>query len=148
MTSSIPTTTAQPQARAYSLAELMSLKPGFIFGGLVHEKGNLWKLGDSWGLLETDYHPRRKSILPRHPISEHKVKWRQRLRPYFREINGSRIYGPPRDLVSSVWSNPANTISIGFNVALPLGMYLGHILRVDGVTLVNVLAFEGYDVWL
>jgi hypothetical protein len=33
-------------------------------------------------------------------------------------------------------------------VGMPIGIYLGHIIRCDGVSLVNVLTSEGYDVWL
>jgi hypothetical protein len=114
---------------------------------LVHVE-DTWKLGESWGLLETDYHPRRKNVLVQHPLTEYRVKWRQRLRPYAKDINGTKLYLPPVEIVESIWDNPKNTMKIGFNTTLPIGMYLGHILRVNNVTLVNVLVFEGYDLWL
>lgn len=146
MTSSIPTTT-DPQVRAFTFSELAAIQPGFIFGGLVHVDGT-WKLGPDWNLLETDYHPRRKGILVQYLLSEHKVKWRQRLRPYAKEVNGSRFYNPPMEEVSKTAGNLGNTIKVGFNTVAPVGMYLGHIVRTEGTTRVNVLIFEGYDVWL
>lgn len=146
MKSSILTTTDQ-QPRAFSFAELMTIKPGFIFGGLVHVD-SAWKLGPAWNLLETDYHPRRKGILVQHPLSEHKVKWRQRLRPYVKELNGTRFYSPPLDEISKTANNANNTIKVGFDTLAPVGMYLGHIVRTEGSIRVNVLIFEGYDVWL
>jgi hypothetical protein len=136
------------EIRPLSLSEIMHLNPGALINGFIHEN-NLWRIGTGWRLQELDKHPRRKDLLVCHPISEHKVCWRQRLRPYARELNQSRIYSPPFDVVKSIFAGgQSSTVKVGLNVKLPVGMYLGHILRVEGVTLVNVLLFEGYDVWL
>ncbi|TXH11331.1 MAG: hypothetical protein E6R04_01755 [Spirochaetes bacterium] len=149
MTLSIPTTPEQPPelARVYTFAELMSLVPGTMIGGLVHSQGE-WMLGTSWGLMESDVHPRRKHILVKQPFSEYRLTWRQRLRHYCKTVKNAKLYNPPYEIIRDAAANPCMTVKIGFDTNMPVGMYLGHIVRTSGLTLVNILVPDGYDVWL
>lgn len=149
MTFSIPTTSEAPveSARAYTFAELMSLVPGTMIGGLVHSQGE-WLLGTDWGLMEADVHPRRKHTLVRQPFSEYRLTWRQRLRHYCKTVKNAKLYNPPYEIIRDAAANPYMTVKIGFDTNIPVGMYLGHIVRSSSLTLVNILVPDGYDVWL
>jgi len=133
--------------RPYAFADFLAMKPGTLLGGFMHIQES-WSLGPQWLLQAGDINPKRKNIYSLFPITEYKVKWRQRLREHSRNLSASRFYAPPLDAVEACWKNPKNTIKIGFDLTKPVGIYLGHFLRCNGVSLVNVLTPEGYDVWI
>jgi hypothetical protein len=151
MTSSIPTTERRSQQveppRPYAFAELLSLVPGTLIGGLVHSQGE-WVLGTGWELMDADTHPRRKHILVRQPFSEYRLTWRQRLRHYCKAVKNCKLYSPPYEIIRDAAANPNMTVKIGFDTNMPVGMYLGHVVRSGSLTLVNILVPDGYDVWL
>lgn len=62
-------------------------------------------------------------------------------------VGKTRVYRPPVEMIRSC-QKESRVIILKFTIGLPVGIYLGHIIRFDGVSLVNVLTSEGYDVWI
>lgn len=57
----------------------------------------------------------------------------------------TRVYRPSVELIRN---NQDRVIVTRVPVGQMVGIYLGHIIRFDGVSLVNVLMNDGYDVWI
>lgn len=127
----------------YCLADYLKMKPGALLSGLV-KPGNSWKLAHEWALPEGMENWKTVKISP---FLEHRVRWRQHLRKHSRMVGRSRVYRPPVELIRNC-QEENRVIVIKVPVDIPVGIYLGHIIRFDGVSLVNVLTNEGYDVWI
>lgn len=127
----------------YCLADYLKMRPGFLLNGLVRV-GMTCKPAFDWSLPEwgKDWKSIKES-----PFLEHRTRWRQHLRKHSRMVGQSRVYRPPVELINTC-QQEKRTIGIRFVVGEPIGIYLGHIIRVNGVSLVNVLTNEGHDVWL
>lgn len=128
---------------AYRLVDYLKMRPGSVLNGLVRV-GTAWKPAFDWSLPEwgKDWKSIKES-----PFLEHRTRWRQHLRKHSRMVGQSRVYRPPVELINTC-QQEKRTIGIRFVVGEPIGIYLGHIIRVNGVSLVNVLTNEGHDVWL
>jgi len=127
----------------YCLADYLKMQPGTILSGLARP-GNSWKLAPEWFLPEG---MESWKTVKTSPFLEHRVRWRQHLRKHSRMVGKSRVYRPPVEMIRSC-QEENRVILLKFPVGFPVGIYLGHIIRFDGVSLVNVLTNEGYDVWL
>jgi len=135
------------EMRPYALADFIAMKRGTFVGGFMHI-GNSWCIGPKWLFQAGDVYPRHRSVYFAHPIAEYHVRWRQRLQDFSRQISNSKFYRPPVESAEEDWKQTKNTIKIGFNVTKPLGIYLGHVLRSNGITLINILSEDGFDIWI
>jgi hypothetical protein len=133
--------------RPYALADFIAMKPGTFVGGLMHI-GDSWHLGPEWLFQAGDVYPKPRSVYFARPISEYHVRWRRNLREFSQTISKSRLYRPPFEQIERVWRRQDNTIKLGFDVTKPIGIYLGHVLRSNGITLINVLSGDGFDIWI
>ena len=127
----------------YCFVDYLKMQPGTILSGLVRP-GNSWKFAPEWVLPEG---MESWKTVKTSPFLEHRVRWRQHLRKHSRMIGKSRVYRPPVEMIRSC-QEENRVILLKLPVGFPIGIYLGHIIRCDGVSLVNVLTSEGYDVWL
>lgn len=132
---------------SYALANILSMKPGSLIGGFVHSPGG-WGLGPAWVLQPKDINLKRPNIYSSFPITEQKVRWRQRFRDVTRKVSASFLLSPNLTDLEHTWKNSRNTVKIGFDTTVPVGIYLGYFLRCNGISLVNILTLEGYDVWI
>ena len=126
---------------SYRLADYLRMKPGTIIPGMTRPE-NSWCLSPDWTMPENMADWKTIKISP---ILEHRVRWRQHLRKHSRMVGSTRVYRPPVELIRS---NQDRVVVTRVDVGLPVGIYLGHIIRFDGVSLVNVLTHEGFDVWI
>lgn len=136
--------------RPYALADFIAMKPGAFVGGLMHI-GNSWHLGPKWLFQASDMYPKPRSVYFVRPISEYHVRWRRQLREFSQSISNSILYRPPFEQIEKAWTliNGQNsTIKLGFDVTKPIGIYLGRVLRSNGVMLINVLSGDGFDIWI
>jgi hypothetical protein len=135
------------EIRPYSFADFLAMKPGTLLGGFMHI-GDSWHIGPEWVFQAGDIYPHGRSRYSLTPILEYRVNWRRKLREYSRKVSRSRLYRPSQDGLEAGWRSHKNTMKIEFEVGKPIGLYLGHILRCNSVSLVNVLSPEGYDIWI
>jgi hypothetical protein len=127
----------------YCFVDYLRMKPGTLLGGFVRV-GEKWKPSPRWELpdwLNKDKPVRFNFFL------EHRTRWRQHLRKHSKMIGRNRIYYPPVDSIKSC-EQENRFITINFTIDYPIGIYLGHIIRIEGVSLVNILTSEGYDIWI
>lgn len=113
--------------------------------------GDSWHLGPEWVFQKGDpwtvLPPGKISYLG-YFLSEYSLKWRDNLHQYSRKISKSRLYTPRLELIDGSWRKLPNTMQIRLNVTSPVGIYLGHVLRCNGVYLVNILTMDGWDLWI
>lgn len=124
----------------YCLADFVRMKPGSVLMGFA-KVGNSWKLAENWLLPEQFNSWKTIKICP---VLEHRVRWRQHLRSHSKMVKTTRIYRPPIEMIK----NKDRVIMMNMEIGIPVGIYLGHIIRFGGVSLVNVLTNEGFDVWI
>jgi hypothetical protein len=127
--------------RPYKLAEYLEMKPGTLLMGLMKVDSS-WQLSTGWSLPKDMSSWKTVKVAP---FLEHRTRWRQHLRKHSEMVKNTRIYKPPSELIRN---GASRVIVTKLEVGMPIGIYLGHIIRCDGVSLVNVLTSEGYDVWL
>ncbi len=125
----------------YCLADYLRMTPGTIIPGLV-KPGNSWKPASEWVLPDGMESWKTVKVCP---FLEHRVRWRQHLRKHSRMVGHTRVYRPPVEMIRG---NEDRVIVTKMEIGMPIGIYLGHIVRIDGVSLVNVLTSEGFDVWI
>lgn len=129
--------------KPYCLADYLKMQPGAFLNGLVRV-GTSWKPASDWFLPEWG---KDWKVVKESPFLEHRTRWRQHLRKHSKLVGRTRIYRPPVELIRNC-QQENRLIMIKFTIGNPIGIYLGHIIRFDGVSLINVLTNEGYDVWI
>lgn len=125
----------------YSLAEWIKMEPGSIIPGLCPEN-YLWVPSKSW-----------QAVLPKQLIAvaspaEKHVEWRK-LAPRKKVKKVNLLMPDEWQLKEDKYFGLFHKTEIViFNPELPVGIFLGNILRTNGRNLVNILTISGYDIWL
>jgi hypothetical protein len=127
--------------KPYCLSDFLRMKPGALILGLSRPESS-WKPSPEWEVPES---MSGLKLLRISPFLEHRVRWRQHLRNYSRLVKQTRVYRPPAQLIQN---SENRVIMTKFEIGSPVGIYLGHIVRINGVSLVNILTSDGYDIWL
>ena len=130
---------SEQNVKPYNLSEYLRMPPGALLGGLVDTTAGK-KPAHAWGVKTP---PRGRFVL--HVYQEYDVRWRQEFRGYSHLVKGIRVYRPPQEYIDQ-YKEKITMFSVRVNT--PIGLYLGHILRMNGVSLVNILTGDGYDVWV
>jgi hypothetical protein len=129
----------------YCLVDYLKMQPGTILTGLVRvEDPGSWRLGKEWHVPEPMNSWKSVKVTS---FLEHRVRWRQHLRRFSRDIKNNRIYLPTTNIVE-MSQEEKRILLLNFEIGSLIGMFLGHIIRYNGITLANVLTCDGYDVWL
>lgn len=129
-----------PPIKPYTFADFIAMKPGTLVGGFMHLQDS-WHLGPEWFFQEDDVYPLQRTTFNFQPILESKVQWR---RIPGTKFSGSKIH---RESIAS-WDLKGCSTKVAFDIAQPIGMYLGHIMRSNSVTYVNILSPDGQDIWI
>lgn len=140
--------------KKYTFIDWTQMVPGAIIGGFIMTPGGLG-LGSDWAI-----EMQQQQVWKRICISEYYTNLKDRLPVAKISKTGVSIYltngrNLSDLLIDSILENVENgqdryrhNVSIKFTINHPIGIFLGNILRVDGLTYVNLLTLEGQEIWL
>ena len=140
--------TLQPRKiEPYKFHDWATMRPGMLVGGFIATETG-FELGPSWQL------PSSTKILPYTVLVEGFIEFREKILQTHLTKSNTAFYYPNYKLFLELISDAQTAHStrymkvIKFKVGEPIGMFLGHIIRVDGITKVNILTLSGFDVWI
>lgn len=92
---------------------------------------------------------KKMGSFPVNAILEKSVRWRQNFRDVKKLVARTAVYMKTRDEIKKDLNQyKDHNMLIQFTHELPIGIFLGHIIRVEGTTYVNIMTPEGFDVWI
>lgn len=134
----------------YTFPGWMMMKPGALLMGLAVYRNSAMPASE-WYVSD----PNKLEIIQRigsfpvNVILEKSVRWRQSLRDSKKLVASVAVYIRTRDdMRMDLEKHRDHNMLVKFNYQMPIGIFLGHIIRVDGVSYVNIMTPEGYDIWI
>jgi hypothetical protein len=145
MRKNLPSNPIQP----YTFPGWMMMKPGTLLMGFAIDRYSA-KPASEWYIADPNRLEiiQRKGIFSVNVISESTMRWRQRLREFKKSVAQVAVYIRTRNELEEDLVQHPHHMHIDFKYELPIGIFLGHIIRANGVSDVNVMTPEGFDVWL
>ena len=140
-------TTTTP-ANAYSLYDFLTMEPGALIMGIAKKHGVL-TLSREWDNIFIS--SPEVGFLPHTVISEWKLQIKSSKTPTI-QFHGIVSVYHAYDHEMLEWIKTIKEKNVWRIKRLvpgePIGVFLGNILRVNGMTLVNVLMLDGEEVWI
>ena len=129
----------------YTFTDLARMNPGQLIEGIVLTENDGFALGTGWDLGIID------ATTEEVPITvglEYKLHLRDKILSTYVTKKKVTIYHTNRDALQEARKDAERDAEvIKFKINHPIGIFLGHIIRSDGVTFINILTTCGKDCW-
>jgi hypothetical protein len=133
----------------FTFPDWMKMSPGSLIMGLALYR-HATMLAESWYVSDPNKLKivERLGYFPVNAILEKTVRWRENLSPEKKMVNQTAVYMRSFEEHLQDVSKKDSCKLYNMKYQLPVGIFLGHVIRVEGITLVNVLTADGIDCWI